>query len=59
MGRMAIETFASLGFQTAYIFPTQGVILAIASGLFFGALAAILPARQAARLQIVEALRYE
>jgi putative ABC transport system permease protein len=28
-------------------------------GLLFGALAAIIPARQAARLEIVQALRYE
>jgi len=28
-------------------------------GLVFGALAAIIPARQASRLQVVEALRYE
>ncbi len=59
MGRMAVETFATLGFQAYYIFPAQGTILAIASGLLFGAVAAIVPARQAARLQIVEALRYE
>jgi putative ABC transport system permease protein len=59
MGRMAVESFALLGFQADYIFPAQGVIIAIAGGLFFGALAAIIPARQAAKLEIVQALRYE
>ena len=33
--------------------------LAIAAGIIFGALAAIIPARQAARMNVVAALRYE
>jgi putative ABC transport system permease protein len=36
-----------------------GALVAIAVGLLFGVLAAIIPARQAARVEIVEALRYE
>lgn len=59
MGRMAVSTFSLLGFPADYVFPAQGVILAIAAGLFFGALAAIIPARQAARMDVVTALRYE
>jgi len=51
----AMATFFPLG----YAFPAAGVIAAIAIGLIFGALAAIIPSRQAARLEIVEALRYE
>jgi putative ABC transport system permease protein len=47
------------GFPLAYSFPAAGLIAAIAVGLLFGALAAIIPARQAARLEIVQALRYE
>ena len=39
-----------------FAFPATG---AIAAGILFGALAAIIPARQAARLEIVQALRYE
>jgi putative ABC transport system permease protein len=42
-----------------YVFPTSGVLLAITAGIFFGVLAAVIPARQAARLEIVQALRYE
>jgi putative ABC transport system permease protein len=34
-------------------------LAAIAIGLIFGVLAALVPARQAARLEIVQALRYE
>jgi putative ABC transport system permease protein len=42
-----------------YSFPLGGIRAGIAIGLIFGALAAFIPARQAARLQVVEALRYE
>jgi putative ABC transport system permease protein len=59
MGRMAVVAFAEIGFPVDYIFPLGGVIAAAASGLLFGALAAIVPARQAAGMNVVEALRYE
>ncbi|MCA9928304.1 MAG: ABC transporter permease [Anaerolineales bacterium] len=59
MGRMAVGAFSLLGFPADYVFPAQGVILALAAGLFFGALAAVIPARQAALLDVVTALRYE
>ena len=59
LGYMATNALATLGYPVVYIFPAQGVIAGIAIGLLFGALAAIIPARQAARLEIVQALRYE
>jgi putative ABC transport system permease protein len=37
----------------------MGAVLAVAIGMLFGALAAVIPARQAAKLDIVAALRYE
>ena len=46
-------------FKVAYTFPLAGVLAAIAVGLLFGVLAALLPARQAASMEIVQALRYE
>ena len=46
-------------FPMGYAFPLAGIAAAIVIGLLFGALAAIIPARQAARLEIVEALHYE
>jgi putative ABC transport system permease protein len=46
-------------FPLGYAFPLSGIVAAVAIGLVFGALAAIIPARQAARLEIVQALRYE
>jgi|GEM_PF-168246 len=46
-------------FPMEYTFPYIGIVIAIAVGLLFGVIAAILPARQAARMEIIEALRYE
>jgi putative ABC transport system permease protein len=46
-------------FEVVYAFPLAGVLAAIAAGLIFGVLAALLPARQAAGMEIIKALRYE
>ncbi len=59
LGRMAIEGLILAGFPLDYIFPAQGIIAAVAVGLLFGALAAIIPARQASKMDVVAALRYE
>jgi putative ABC transport system permease protein len=42
-----------------FTFPFSGVLLGIVAGIVFGILAAVIPARQATRIQVVEALRYE
>lgn len=47
------------GFPVQYVFPYYGILAAIAIGLIFAVLAAMLPARQAARMDIIRALRYE
>jgi len=59
LGYMSVQAFAALGFPMEYNFAPNGLILATAAGLLFGAVAAIIPAQQAARLEIVQALRYE
>lgn len=46
-------------FKMAYSFPLAGVLAATAAGLIFGVLAAIVPSRQAAKMEIIQALRYE
>jgi putative ABC transport system permease protein len=46
-------------FPMGYYFPAAGILAAIAIGLLFGVFAAIIPARQAAGMNVVEALRYE
>jgi putative ABC transport system permease protein len=58
LGRVLVAILAGF-FPIVYMFPVQGILTGIAIGLIFGVLAAIIPARQAARMQIVEALRYE
>jgi putative ABC transport system permease protein len=47
------------GFVMQFNFPWGGVLAGLAVGLIFGVLAATLPARQAARLDIIHALRFE
>lgn len=46
-------------FPMPYTFPTGGVITAVVIGIVFAMLAAVLPARQASRLDVVTALHYE
>jgi putative ABC transport system permease protein len=46
-------------FKMAYTFPLAGVLAAIAAGLIFGVIAALFPARQASKMEIIQALRYE
>ncbi len=59
LGYVLTGAVSVAGFPLTYSFPAAGLIAATAVGLLFGALAAIIPARQAARLEIVQALRYE
>ncbi|MBN1656905.1 MAG: ABC transporter permease [Anaerolineae bacterium] len=56
---MVLGLSAGAGFPVSYSFPLAGLLAATAVGLLFGVLAALFPARQAARLEIVRALRYE
>jgi putative ABC transport system permease protein len=58
LGYVIVKAMAVL-FPMNYAFPLGGILAGIAIGLIFGALAAVIPARQAAKLQVVEALRYE
>jgi len=59
MGYALVGAMNVAGFALAYFLPTASILLAIAVGLIFGVLASVLPARQAARLNIVTALHYE
>ncbi len=55
-----VSGLAAGGFmKMPYTFPLAGVLAAIAAGLLFGVGAALMPARQASRLEIIQALRYE
>ena len=59
LGYLLVGAMDVIGFPLTYTFPVVGFIAALVIGLLFGALAAIIPSRQAARLEIVQALRYE
>ncbi len=59
LGYALVGAMNASGFAFDYYFPTAGILAGIAVGLIFGVIASLLPARQAARLDIVEALRYE
>lgn len=54
-----VKALVFSGFELKFFFPGYGILAAIAVGLIFGVLAAMIPARQAAATPIVEALRYE
>jgi putative ABC transport system permease protein len=59
MGYVLVGAMNVAGFVMQYEFPYVGILIGIAVGLIFGVLAALIPARQAARMDIVTALRYE
>ena len=49
LGYVIVKALGAL-FPMNYSFPVGGILAGIAIGLIFGALAAVIPARQAARL---------
>ena len=59
LGYVLVQGMNVSGFAMPYYFPYAGLLLAVAVGLLIGVGAAVLPARRAARLDIVAALRYE
>lgn len=59
LGYVLFGAMSVTGFVLPYHFPYAGLLVAVAAGLLLGVVAALLPARQAARLDIVAALHYE
>lgn len=59
LGYILVGAMNRIGFVVPYFFPYAGILLTIAVGLLFGVMGALIPARQAARLNIVTALHYE
>jgi putative ABC transport system permease protein len=54
-----IKAFGIIGWQMPYTFPVLGVIGALVIGVLLALFASILPARSAAKLDIIRALQYE
>ena len=59
MGAVLVAAMGDMGFKMSYFFPWNGIVATIVIGLVFGVLAAIIPARQASRMEIIRALHYE
>lgn len=59
LGYVMILGLSTGGYPVTYVFPAAGLLAATAIGLLLGVVAALVPARQAARMNIVRALRYE
>jgi putative ABC transport system permease protein len=59
LGYALVQATVSIGWPMPYFFPWAGILLTIAVGLGFGVLAAYVPARNAARLNVVDALHFE
>jgi len=59
LGYVFVAGLNMAGYASEYYFPYAGILLTVAVGLCFGVLAALIPARQAARMNVIAALRYE
>jgi len=59
LGYALVEGMKAIGWPMPWTFPWGGVLLTIAVGIVFGVLAALIPARSAARLDVVAALHHE
>ncbi len=59
LGYVVVGMLKIAGFTLPYYFPFGGILFTIAVGLLFGVAASLIPARQAAKLDVVAALHYE
>jgi putative ABC transport system permease protein len=54
-----IAAFGSVGWKMPYTFPIMGIIAAVVVGVLLALFASVLPAHNAAKLDIIRALQYE
>jgi len=54
-----IAAFGTIGWEAPYVFPLMGIIASVVVGVMLALFASILPARSAAKLDIIRALQYE
>ncbi len=59
LGYLFVLGSSAGGFEVVFHYPEIPAVLALVSGLFIGVFAGLLPARSAARTNIVEAVQYE
>lgn len=54
-----IAAFSTIGWKMPYQFPLLGIVAAVIVGVLLALFASVLPARSAAKLDIIKALQYE
>lgn len=59
LGYLFVQGSGANGFEVTFYYPTLPALLSVLSGLLIGVFAGLLPARSAARTNIVEAVQYE
>lgn len=59
LGYVIVKSIGSVGLEFSFVWPTTGLLVTVVAGLAFALLAAIIPARQAAKMDVIKALRYE
>lgn len=59
LGYAMVVAMGSIGWPMPYLFPWGGLVATLVVGVTFGILASLVPARSAARLDVVEALHQE
>lgn len=59
LGYLFVRGSGAGGFEVAFFYPKVPALAALGSGLFIGVFAGLLPARSAAKKDIVEAVQYE
>ncbi|CCQ96123.1 hypothetical protein CULT_370012 [[Clostridium] ultunense Esp] len=59
LGYLFVAATNGMGFKVDYSFPVLGILVGIATGLLFGLIGAIIPARHASRVNLLDALQYE
>lgn len=59
LGYALVQAMLNVGWPMPYSFPFGGVLLTIVVGIVFGVLAALIPARSAAKLDVVDALHQQ
>jgi putative ABC transport system permease protein len=59
LGYLFVRGSGAGGFEVSFFYPTASALYALVAGLLIGIFAGLLPARSAARTNIVEAVQYE
>lgn len=59
LGYLFVRGSSAGGFEVAFFYPKLPAVAALLSGLFIGVFAGLLPARTAAKTNIVESVQYE